>query len=108
MDIHNHDLKYNSAKEKVKSRNISSKNKELILEFVNDLILCNISKPRLCKYFCLMGMIAEKLTLGRYDITGRFIFKNLDSFNDFKEDFYAKFGDYVKVFISDDYYDDID
>ncbi|HIJ10547.1 TPA: winged helix-turn-helix transcriptional regulator, partial [Candidatus Woesearchaeota archaeon] len=51
---------------------------------------------------------AVYLTLGRYDITGRFIFSNLEEFNKFKEDFYSHFGGYIDSFISDDYYEDVD
>lgn len=58
----------------------------------------------------LLGLRSTKalhLTLGEFDIAGRFIFKDLAEFNKFKEDFYAKFGDYVQAFMNDDYFEEI-
>ncbi|HIJ10928.1 TPA: Lrp/AsnC family transcriptional regulator [Candidatus Woesearchaeota archaeon] len=49
---------------------------------------------------------AVYLTLGRYDIIGRFIFKDVDELRQFKEDFFARYGDYIRSFFSDDYYED--
>ncbi len=47
MSIHNYEVKYQTAMREVQEAEISLKNKELILTFVNDLVLEGLSKPRL-------------------------------------------------------------
>jgi len=61
MDIHNYDKIYQKTLESVKQANISKRNKELIFSMVNDLVLKNISKPRLVKYLGTLKLIAMKL-----------------------------------------------
>ena len=50
MDIHNYEKKYQRCIELIKKANISERNKQLILENNENLILEGLSKPRLCKY----------------------------------------------------------
>ena len=61
MDIHNYERRYKSAIKRVEEAKISARNKELILSFVNALILENLSKPRLAKYLEIMKLVAVAL-----------------------------------------------
>ncbi|MBU0459440.1 MAG: tyrosine-type recombinase/integrase [Nanoarchaeota archaeon] len=61
MGIHNYERKYIMAKKNLEKSSISKRNKELILKFVDDLILENLSKPRLIKYFTCLKIIAQAL-----------------------------------------------
>ncbi|MCR4323815.1 MAG: site-specific integrase [Nanoarchaeota archaeon] len=63
MDIHNYEQKYQEALKGLEKSNISERNKELVKHFVNDLVLENISKPRLIKYFGTLKIVAN--TLGK-------------------------------------------
>jgi len=58
MGIHNYDRKYHRALELLQEENISKRNKKLILDMVNDLILENLSKSRLLKYLDTLELIA--------------------------------------------------
>ena len=63
MGIHNHEKDYERALLKLESTAISDKNKALILEFRDDLILENLSKIRLTKYVLSLRIIAERAKL---------------------------------------------
>lgn len=45
----------------VKNAQISERNKKLILDCVNSLVLENLSKPRLMRYLCILKIYALKL-----------------------------------------------
>lgn len=61
MEIHNFEMQFQSAKKIVSESKYSDRNKELILKFVDDLALENLSKPRLSKYLCIMNQITRRL-----------------------------------------------
>lgn len=61
MDIHNYDRMYHSAIQHLQKRNISTKNKQLIMDFHSALILENLSTPRLIRYLQTLPRIAECL-----------------------------------------------
>ncbi|MFH1053143.1 MAG: site-specific integrase [Candidatus Woesearchaeota archaeon] len=61
MDIHRYDKKYEYTLNGLNRAKISSRNKELILKFHNDLILENLSKPRLINYLNKMKLICIRL-----------------------------------------------
>ncbi|MEK6921502.1 MAG: tyrosine-type recombinase/integrase [Nanoarchaeota archaeon] len=61
MGIHNYEKKYQSALQKVHEAAITPKNKELILRFVNDLMLEGISNPRQVRYLSTIKLLAELL-----------------------------------------------
>ena len=61
MGIHNFEKTYTSARERVENAPISGRNKELILRFVDDLALENLSKVRLTKYCVTMQLLAQRL-----------------------------------------------
>ncbi len=58
MDIHSYEKRYQTALRTLnKDKRISDRNKELILDFINDMVLENVSKPRLLKYVGTMSLI---------------------------------------------------
>ncbi len=59
MDIHNYDRELVTAKKRVERLETSERNKQLILSFVDDLVLENLSKPRLLKYLVMLGHISK-------------------------------------------------
>jgi len=61
MDIHQYEKKYEMTLEGVKRAGISDANKETILRFRDDLILDNISKPRIIRYMQIMICICKRL-----------------------------------------------
>jgi integrase/recombinase XerD len=61
MSFHSYDKVYASALGTLERSTISDKNKQLIKEFVNDLMLENIGKPRLAKYLKNCLKIAQRL-----------------------------------------------
>ncbi len=61
MDIHNYEKKYQRCIELIKKANISERNKQLILENNENLILEGLSKPRLCKYIEILKLLAQRL-----------------------------------------------
>ena len=63
MGIHNYDIMYIYTIDRMKRSNISTKNKQLIMNCVNDLVLENLSKPRLVKYLSYLTIIAEFFTI---------------------------------------------
>ncbi len=60
MDIHNNGRSYERMIKCVKEADISERNKELILDFNNALLLENLSKGRLMVYLCSLKLIAQK------------------------------------------------
>jgi len=58
MDIHHYDRKYELALTALDKSNLSTRNKTLIQDFHNALILENLSKPRLVKYLRTLTRIA--------------------------------------------------
>lgn len=63
MDIHKYEYLYNTARKTTEKANISEKNKKLIFSFVDNLVLENLSKPRLIRYLGSLKIIA--LGLGK-------------------------------------------
>ena len=61
MGIHHHDRSYETAKNGLEDKKVSKKNKQLILNFINDLILENIAKPRLLNYIHCIKNFAEEI-----------------------------------------------
>lgn len=61
MDIHQYDNQYAGAIEGLNKSGISDKNKKLILSFLDDLVLENLSKSRLLKYLSTLRLVAEKI-----------------------------------------------
>ena len=61
MDIHNYDRKYERGFKALESADISKHNKELIRHFHDDLVLENISKPRLITYLNKLKILAQRM-----------------------------------------------
>jgi integrase/recombinase XerD len=61
MDIHNYEKKYQQCRRRIEKAKISKRNKELILEMNDALVLDGISKPRLAKYMEVLKLLAQKL-----------------------------------------------
>ncbi|MFH1396622.1 MAG: tyrosine-type recombinase/integrase [archaeon] len=61
MGIHNYEKNYLAALRGLKKAQISERNKELILQMNDALVLENLSKPRLMKYIEIMRSVAKKL-----------------------------------------------
>ncbi len=61
MGIHNYEIKYQTAIREVQEAPISERNKELIMTFVNDMVLEGLSKPRLIKYHNVLKLISLRL-----------------------------------------------
>ncbi|MFH0978701.1 MAG: site-specific integrase [Candidatus Woesearchaeota archaeon] len=63
IDIHNYEIRLKSAIEQVKSADISARNKKLIMQLYSDLVIGNISKPRLIKYLNYLKIIAQRVNI---------------------------------------------
>jgi hypothetical protein len=61
MCIHNYSKGYQAALRRIERAQISERNKQLILEMNDALVLENLSKPRLIKYIEVLKKIAERL-----------------------------------------------
>ena len=61
MGIHNYDKMYETTKKRVRKAKTSERNKQLILEMNDFLILENLSKPRLIKYLEVLKTLSERL-----------------------------------------------
>ncbi|MGV8171576.1 MAG: hypothetical protein ACP5OA_02675, partial [Candidatus Woesearchaeota archaeon] len=62
IDIHDHEHKLEVQKEYLReSKEISPRNKELILEFEKALRVKSLSTSRILKYLVMLGMISKKL-----------------------------------------------
>ncbi|MDO8656932.1 MAG: tyrosine-type recombinase/integrase, partial [Nanoarchaeota archaeon] len=61
MDIHNYEAWYEKSRKRLENSDISAHNKKLILDYVSDLILKNLSRPRLMKYMEILGTTAKRL-----------------------------------------------
>lgn len=61
MGIHNYDMNYATALRRVKEIEISEKNKEFILNFLNDRMLDGMSKPRQMRYIDVITFVAKRL-----------------------------------------------
>jgi hypothetical protein len=68
MCIHNYECKLQAKISKIGESDLSEKNKQLILEMANDLVLDNLSKPRIIKYLEILNTFAKRVN------------KDLDSF----------------------------
>lgn len=73
MDIRDYEKKYQQISARIKRANISEKNKNLILQMNNTLILEGLSKPRLMKYMEILKFFAQnfnkdfdQVTIGMY------------------------------------------
>lgn len=69
MDIHEYEKKMQSRIRHVKESNLTPKNKELILNFLNDLVLDNLSVPRRMKYVEVLRIMARDLNKDFTDAT---------------------------------------
>lgn len=61
MDIHEYDRKYAAAVKGLQRYGLSERNKELILAYVDDLVLEGLSKPRQMKYIEILRTFAKRL-----------------------------------------------
>ena len=61
MSIHNYNQKYLSTIEGIKNSDLSEKNKEILLEFSESLVLEGLSKPRMIRCLFTMQNLAKKL-----------------------------------------------
>ncbi len=61
MGIHNYEKHLKSRFEHIATSDLSERNKKLITDIANDLILDNISQPRVMKYIEILRIIARKL-----------------------------------------------
>ncbi len=61
MDIHNYEKRYQQTIQQVKESSISEGNKKFILDFISDMIIEGVSKPRLIKYGNVLKLIAISL-----------------------------------------------
>ena len=62
MDIHNYEKNLQSRMKILKESNVlSERNKKFILDFVNVLVIDNLSKPRLMKYLEILRILGKKL-----------------------------------------------
>ena len=88
MGIHNFEKTYFRSRENIKESALSDRNKELILKFVDDLALENISLARLIKYCVSMGIFATWLDKDLDHVT-RDELKSLVSKLQLREDYSA-------------------
>lgn len=63
MDIHNYEKKYIGMLRCLERAKISDRNKKLISDFNNFLILENISKGRLIRYMWTLKVVAERMNM---------------------------------------------
>ena len=70
VEIHNYERQYLASLKNLERSKISDKNKRIILEFVDELILEGISKPRIIKYIQSLNIIAKwvKLELDKVSV----------------------------------------
>ena len=61
MSLHNFEKMYETSIKNVNNSHISARNKEIILSFGNDLLLENLSKARILKYYYALTMFARNL-----------------------------------------------
>lgn len=61
MCIHNYEGKLQAKISNLKKSNLSTRNKELILEMGNDLVLDNLSKPRVMKYLEILTIFVKRV-----------------------------------------------
>ena len=61
MDIHNYSRQYERTLRSVRESGLSDRNKELIAEFHDSLVLENLSKPRLIKYVGTLRRLTVRL-----------------------------------------------
>jgi len=61
MGIHNYDQMFQGRLKSLEKKQISDRNKKLIKDLISDLILENLSKPRLVKYIDTLSIIAKGL-----------------------------------------------
>jgi len=61
MGIHNYEKSLQSRFEHIAKSDISERNKKLIVDIANDLMLDNLSKPRIMKYLEILRIVARKL-----------------------------------------------
>lgn len=60
LDIHNWEKRIKASIIKIKNSDLSDRNKEIILEFTNDLYTQNLSKARIMKYLEVLYLIAKR------------------------------------------------
>jgi len=61
MDIHDYEKRYQAALRGLDKSSVSQRNKELIREYNEALILENLSKPKLLKYIEIMRTVAKRI-----------------------------------------------